>query len=113
MVGEQQDPEKEHWRLEHARKAIAMLNSHVIENGPGEMTQDLIKSLIREDLEENFDRPVDEIDEDGAVARTASRVSTGMTYVAWELLAMREAETGKSPAETLEELGRIFNPPGE
>jgi len=33
-----------------------------------------------------------------------------MTYVAWELLAMREAEVGKTPAETLEELGRIFHP---
>jgi hypothetical protein len=115
MVGEQQDPEREQRRLEHGRKAIAMLNGHVIENGPGEMTQQLLLSWLREDLAEVDlgGRVPDEIDEEGAVARTALRLSTGMTYVAWELLAMREAETGKTPAETLEELGRIFNPPSE
>ena len=87
-----------------------MLNSHVIEGGPGPMTQDLLKSWIREDLEENFDRPTDEIDEEGAVARTTAKLSTGMTHLAWELLKMRETECGKTPAETLEELGRIFHP---
>jgi hypothetical protein len=115
MVGEHEDPEREQVRLEHARKALAMLNSHVIESGPGTMTQDLLKSWVLEDLaSQDFGgRTPDKIDEEGAVARTSTRLATGMTYVAWELLALRETEKGVSPAQTLEELGRIFHPPGE
>jgi hypothetical protein len=107
MVGEQEDPEKEQLRLEHARTALAMLNSHVIENGPGPMTVELYQAMATEAI------PAD--GEESAPNKTSARLFTGMTYIAWELLAMREAEVGKTPAETLEELGRIFHPhpPGE
>lgn len=102
MVGEQLDPEKERRRLSHARMALGILNSHVIDGGPGELTIDQLWSLVKETAEE--DGP------EKAVLNMSSRLSTGLIYVAWELLALRETEVGKTPTETLQELGRIFNP---
>jgi hypothetical protein len=90
-------------RLENSRDALAYLTSYVIHGGPGSMmTSELLKSMI-------WDDPTKPLEE------TAMKLVHGMTYVARELLAMREAEVGKTPAETLEELGRIFHPhpPGE
>ncbi|ORB59654.1 hypothetical protein BST43_06560 [Mycobacteroides saopaulense] len=102
MVGEQQDPEKEQRRLSHARMALGILNSHVIDGGPGELTLDQLWSLVEETVEE--DGP------EKAVLNMCSRLATGLNYVAWELLALREAEVGKTPTESLQELGRTFNP---
>ncbi|OBG20773.1 hypothetical protein [Mycobacterium sp. 852002-51057_SCH5723018] len=105
MVGEQQDPDSERVRLEYARIALGMLNSHVIEGGPKSTAIDQWKGLIYEEA--------DKVGDDKAVAVASTKVATGMTYVAWELLAMRESETGRKVTETLEHLGRVFNPPGK
>jgi hypothetical protein len=69
------------------------------------MAIDQWKSLIYEEA--------DKVGDDKAVAVASTKVATGMTHVAWELLALREAETGNTIAETLQHLGRVFNPSSE
>lgn len=103
MAGEHPDPEYDKQRLEYGRIALGVLNSHILEGGPGPATQKHFMDLFHEEA--------DRVGDDKAVGIAATKIATGMTYIAWELIALRAVESGTAECDSLEELGRIFNPP--
>lgn len=58
-----------------------------------------------------LDEEVARVGDDKAVGDTATKIAAGMIYLAWELIALREPESGTAECDSLEELGRVFNPP--
>ncbi len=105
MVGERENPRAEGERLQNARDALAVLNSYILGGGSWDEALGVFGAIAREELDRTGDK-------DAAVHATL-RMWQGTMSLAWELLIIRERETGISTSGTLQELGLTFNPPSE